>query len=412
MVLETSSSVPLNISIVGAGIGGLAAAIALRRNGHHVKIFEASETKTEVGAGLGVQPNAWNILEQFGCVRENLKPSNWDGTVVFDAKNGVGITRPFLVSQGDETKNSVFCHRSDLHEELRRLAVDESETRFPPIKFHLDTKVVACNPDLGTVTLASGESIPADVVIGADGIHSVIRTSVIGHVVKAPATGWTCFRCLFDASNLDGSEGLEWLTEGLTGARSVILREQDLRMFFIYPCRKGTLINFVGIHPDPDQEAAGWTATATIDDVRTKFSSFNSKFLRLLDLPLYTPILRWQLRALPILPTWIHGRTALLGDAAHATLPMLGQGAAMAIEEAAVLACLLPLGTTREDIPARLEAYQTLRKERGDFVGTESVKQAAVPAKRGEYLRSREMQATMIGYDALKVGQEYYNANF
>jgi salicylate hydroxylase len=202
---------------------------------------------------------------------------------------------------------------------------------------------------------------------------------------------------------LDELTDLEWLTEGLHGARSVIMREKEFRMFFIYPCRSGTLINFVAIYPDGEQDAAGvaihsnispstdapidWTPTANLDEVRGKYTDFHPKFLRILDLPLHTPILKWQLRAVPILPTWIRGRAALLGDAAHATLPLLGQGAAMAIEEAAVLGCLLPLGTTKEDIPARLEAYQTLRKERGEFVGMESVSQAAVPAKRGQYLR-------------------------
>ncbi|KAJ7301691.1 FAD/NAD(P)-binding domain-containing protein [Mycena albidolilacea] len=396
---------PLNVAIVGAGIGGLAAAIALRRNGHHVRIFEASQKKTEIGAGVGVQTNAVRILKQFGYSLENLKPLAFDGAVIFDAKNGIGITRPWLIAH-----ESIVCHRSDLHDELIRLATGESGGG-PPVQLLLNSKVATCDADGGIVTLADGEIVHADIVIGADGIHSVVRTSVLGHAIKPPASGWTCFRCLFDASTLDELTDLEWLTEGLHGARSVIMREKEFRMFFIYPCRSGTLINFVAIYPDGEQDAADWTPTANLDEVREKYTDFHPKFLRILDLPLHTPILKWQLRAVPILPTWIRGRAALLGDAAHATLPLLGQGAAMAIEEAAVLACLLPLGTTKEDIPARLEAYQTLRKERGEFVGMESVSQAAVPVKRGQYLRSREMQMSMLDYDAVQVAQDYYDAN-
>ncbi|KAF8176118.1 FAD/NAD(P)-binding domain-containing protein [Mycena galopus ATCC 62051] len=403
-----NSSRPLKLSIIGAGIGGLAAAIALRRNGHHVQVFEASPTNTEIGAGVGVHANAVRILKQFGYSRDNLKPVEFEGNISFDAKDGTGITHPWLIPRADEDRD-LFCHRDDLHRELKRLAL---EGEGPPVQLLLDSKVAACDPETGTVTLSSGEVIHADVVIGADGIHSVVRTSILGHSVKPPASGSTCFRCFFDASNLNEFTDLDWLTEGLDGGRSVILKEASFRTFYIYCCRSGTLINFVGFYADPDQDSTAWTRSATLEEIREKFLHFHPKFLRILDLPLSSPILKWQLRALPILPTWIRGRTAILGDAAHATLPLLGQGAAMALEEGAVLGCLLPLGITREDVPARLEAYQTLRKARGEFVSVESALQAAVPAKRGTYATSREMQATIIDYDAIKVAQEYYDAHF
>ncbi|KAJ6534394.1 FAD/NAD(P)-binding domain-containing protein [Mycena capillaripes] len=401
---------PLNVSIVGAGIGGLTAAIALRRNGHYVRIFEASQTKTEMGAGIGVQANALRVLNRFGYSKENLRPGDFDGAIVFDAKNGVGINRPWLISRPDDL-HDVMCHRSDLQDELKCLAIKEGEGG-PPVELLFDSEVVSCDPEAGTITLGNGETIHADVVIGADGIHSVVRTSVLGHVVDAPASGWTCFRCLFDASNLNEFDDLKWLTEGLKGVRPIIMKEQAFRMFFIYPCRSGTLINFVGIYTDSEQDSPDWTPTASLEEIRRKFPDFHPKFLRILDLSPATPILKWQLRALPVLLTWIRGRTALLGDATHATLPFLGQGAAAAIEEAATLGCLLHLGTTNEDVSIRLEAYQSLRKERAEFVGAESVSQASAPAKRGLYYRSRELQASILEHDAIKIAQEYYDAHF
>ncbi|KAJ7234185.1 hypothetical protein B0H12DRAFT_1143088 [Mycena haematopus] len=403
------SSHPLNVAIVGAGLGGLSAAIALRRSGHRVQVFEASRKNAEIGAGVGVQVNAQRILKQWGFSRENLKPVDFDGAVVFDAKSGIGITRPWLYLRPDEP-HSVTCHRGDLHDELKRLAIGEGEGL--PVHILLNTKVVACDPAAGTVTLSSGEVIHTDVVIGADGICSVVRTSIVGHAVTAPASGWTSFRCLLDASKLNEIPDLQWFKEGLSGPRSVTMTEQTLRMLFVYPCRSGTLINFTGIYPDTKQDAPDWTQSATLEEVREMYNDFNPKFLRILDLPLYSPILKWKLKALPALPTWTRGRTALLGDAAHATFPMLGQGAAVAIEEAGVLGCLLPLGTTKDDVPARLEAYQKLRKERGDFVGAESVAQAAVPLKRGLYLRSREMQVSMFDHDAIDIAREYFAAHF
>jgi salicylate hydroxylase len=115
--------------------------------------------------------------------------------------------------------------------------------------------------------------------------------------------------------------------------------------------------------------------TATREEFIAKFPKFHPKFLTFLDLPIHDSIHRWKLRVLPHLPTWVRGRAALLGDAAHGTLSLLGQGAGMAVEDGGSLRFLLPAGTRREDIPARLEAYQRLRTERGEFVNTESVAQ-------------------------------------
>ncbi|KAJ7441954.1 FAD/NAD(P)-binding domain-containing protein [Mycena galericulata] len=406
-----ASNRPLKILIVGAGIGGLTAALALRKQGHHTQIFEASQSKTEIGAGVGVQMNALRVLRRLGVSRESLRGIDFDGMVILDAKTGVGRPCPWFTKPEEPEVRSLSCHRSDLHEELRRLAMEDGDG--PPVDLHLGSKVVACDPDAGSITLATGDVFHADVVIGADGINSAIRTSIVGHPVKATSLGLSCFRCLFDAAAVSNFPDLEWLTEGISGARNVVLRGGSvLRMFFIYPVRDGTLINIVCYFSDPDQDKPDWVPTATREEVLKTFDGFDPKFLRIFDLPVVGPILKWQLRSVPLLPTWIRGHAALLGDAAHATLPFLGQGAAMAIEEAATLGTLLPLGTTREEISARLAAYQTLRKDRGEFVNTESVEQAAVPEKRGLYARSPEMQATMHHHDAIKVAQEYCAAHF
>ncbi|KAJ7679202.1 FAD/NAD(P)-binding domain-containing protein [Mycena polygramma] len=415
---------PLSVTIVGAGVGGLSAAIALRRSGHHVRIYEASQTNVEIGAGISTQANALRILKQWGVSRESLRPVDFDGVsdqFRFEKRSGNGTSLVDFT-----TRRNSLCHRIDLHDALKRLALGEGEG--PPAQLVLDSKVVGCDPESGTITLGKGDIIHADIVLGADGIHSVVRTSILGHVVNAVASGYSAFRCLLDASKLKAFPDLGWLTEGLHGARSVGSKEAAFRIFFLYPCRSGTLINFVGIHPDLDADAKGkanhgicspraettadWTPDATRQDILEEYKDFDPTFLRILDLEPATPLLKWHLKFVPTLPTWIRGRAAILGDAAHGTLPILGQGAAMAIEEAATLGCLFPLGTTREDVPARLEAYQILRKARGEYVNTESVAQAAVPEKRGTYLRSREMQAAIIEHDATKVAQEYYDAHF
>ncbi|KAF7342630.1 FAD/NAD(P)-binding domain-containing protein [Mycena sanguinolenta] len=352
---------PLKVSIVGAGVGGLAAAVSLRRCGHNVTIYESSENETEIGAGLGIQTNALRVLQRFGYARENLKPLDFDGVTSFNAKSGESSTFPFAFSNPSQELHALNCHRSDLHDELKRLATGQGEG--PPAQLHFKSKVVACDPEAGTITVSDGEVITADLVLGADGIHSVVRTSILGQVVKAVATGRSCFRCLFDTAKLSEFSELDWLSGEISGPRNVIRRDDGpFLMFWIYAVRSGSLINFVGMHEDAHQDEREWVSTATKAEVLDMFQEFQPKFLRILDLPTAMPILRWQLRAMPLLPTWIRGRAALLGDAAHATLPLLGQGAAMAIEDAGTLGCLLPFGTRPDQVPSRLEAYQLLRK--------------------------------------------------
>ncbi|KAJ6561978.1 FAD/NAD(P)-binding domain-containing protein [Mycena capillaripes] len=403
---------PLNVSVVGAGIAGLTAAIALRRNGHLVQIFEASEIKTEIGAALGVPPNAYRVLDHLGVCRENLKGVSFSGNVVFDDKSGEGTEESWSTPSANKNPG-LFVHRSDLYEELKRLATGDGEG--PPAKLRLGSKVLECDPEEGTVTLSSGEVVHADLILGADGINSVIRTHVLGGVQKASPSGWSCFRAVFEPTAALGDiPELQWFTSGVSGTRTVVAKDGQFRMFLFYPCRSGALVNFVGFFPDSQDAARDWTPTASREDIVAQFQDFHPKFLRIFDLPTHSEILKWKLRVLPLLPTWIHGRAGLLGDAAHGTLPLLGMGAAMAIEEGGSIGCLFPAGTRREDIPARLEAYQDLRKQRGDFVKTESVEQVSRLMHGGpaEFLMGHKMQSYLMEYDAIGAAQQCYDERF
>ncbi|KAJ7153099.1 FAD/NAD(P)-binding domain-containing protein [Mycena crocata] len=382
----------------------------------------------EIGAAITVQANAMRVLEYFGYDRENLKGVDFFGTVRFSSLEGEGTTNVWQFPKNTMGRAGWLCHRTDLHDELKRLAIGQ-EGSGSPVRLHLGKEVASCDPVKGTLTLKNGDVHQADLIIGSDGIHSVIRTSVLGYEQKAMPSGISTFRCLFDAAKLEGLSDMDWFKEGISGARVasraelnpvlltiqlqvVLSPEARFRMLFLFPCRRGSLINVVAHHvDDKDPDNHKWSATATVEEVLDEFKSFHPRYLRFLELG-EQPILRWQLRALPLLPTWINGRAALLGDAAHATLPTLGQGAGMALEDAAALGCLIPLGTRREDIPGRLEAYQELRKSRGEFVNRESLEQATQPSKRGLYSRSADMQAFLVGYDAVETTQNYYRNHF
>ncbi|KAF8145222.1 hypothetical protein K438DRAFT_1992064 [Mycena galopus ATCC 62051] len=309
-------------------------------------IFEAAEIKAEILVNLTVQFNALRVLDLLGVSRDNLKGAPWQGAEYFSFDGEKRTSYPWIFPATGE--NGLICHRSVLYEELKRLAIGEGEG--PPVKLRLATKVVRCDVEEGTVTLDGGEVVHAACILGADGIHSVIRTHVLRSVAKGQKSGITCFRVILDGENLRDIPELEWVYTGISGTP--------------------------------------WTPTATREEFIAKFRNFDPKFLRVLDLPMHSPIYRWTLRVMPLLSNWVRGRAALLGDAVHATTPMLGQGAGMAIEEAVALGCLLPAGTRREDIPARLEAYQKLRKQ------------------------PEELQRFLMEYDAVKAAEECYQEFF
>ncbi|KAJ7102020.1 hypothetical protein C8R44DRAFT_859181 [Mycena epipterygia] len=354
---------PLRIAIVGAGIAGLAAAAALRMEGHEVLIFESSSMNKEIGAAITLSANALRVLTYLGVNLNNLRAGDYLGVMWFDSKGGDGKFDALHDPDNTFGRYGLLCHRSELHDELKRLGTAE-EGPGKPVTIHLKCDVRSCDPTAGTLTLKNGAVHHADLTIGADGIHSIIRTSVLGYEQIAPASGRAAFCCLFDAS--------KW-----RAALSLI----------------------------------DWNAPTTKTALLEAFSDYDAQFAALLALT-DGPVHLWQMRALPCLPTWIKDCVALIGDAAHATFPTIGQGASMSVEDAVTLACLLPPGTTEEQIPARLEAYQTLRKERGEFVLRESVEQVTIPSKRGLYSRSPEMQAYIVRHDAVKVAKEYLAAHF
>ncbi|KAJ6512883.1 FAD/NAD(P)-binding domain-containing protein [Mycena sanguinolenta] len=367
-----------------------------------VSIFEASEVKTEIGAALGVSPNALLVLDHLGISKKNLKGVPFDGGVFVDPESGESMVTRW--------PTGLCCHRSDLYEELKRVATGEGEG--PPVKLRLGANVLACDPENGTISLSNGEVIRADLVLGADGGHSVIRTDIVGEVQKITYSGVTCFRTVFELP-ANGAPELQWLTDEVSGTRSFISKEGPFRMLLMYPCRAGTLLNFVGFYDDPLQDVEGWSSKASRQDIITKFQDFHPKFLPVLDLPAHSEILKWRLGMLPLLPTWIRGRAALIGDAAHASLPFLGQGAAMAIEDAGAIGCLLPAGTRPKDVPERLKAYQDIRKERGEFVNLGSVEQLKHLKSGGSFGRVNTVgMARLYGYDTIRTAQQCYEERF
>ncbi|KAJ7328976.1 hypothetical protein DFH08DRAFT_815720 [Mycena albidolilacea] len=355
MAERTPGGPPLCIAIIGAGLCGLAAAVSLRRQYHRVELMNK-----EIGAAISMQVNTMCVLEYFGYNKDNLQGVDFVGIINFSSTRGEVKEMINLKDLPDITggRMGINCLRTDIHNELKHLAMDENGVG-PPARLHLGQEVVLCDPVEGKLTMKNGEIHDADLIIGSDGIHRVT------------------------------------------------LPEQRLGVLGLHPCRHGNVINVVADHTDDrDQDKHAWSEIATVEEVVEQLKHFHPRYFNFFKLG-EQPIIQWQLRALPLLPTWINGRTALLGDTVHTTLPTLGQGAAMVFEDAATIGCLIPMGTHREDIPARLEAYQSLRKPQGELVNRESLEQTTIPSKRAQELRT-----VIHRYDAVEITKKYFKDHF
>jgi salicylate hydroxylase len=333
------------IAIVGGGIGGLAAALALERRGAEVIVAEQSGALSEIGAGLNLTPNAVKALRALG---------------VEDAVNGVASGSEFLnirswksgryisrMRRGDFKQRfgapNLSVHRADL------LDVLAGALRSTDVRLGLRAVAVEPGENSAAVRFADGTTIEADIVVGADGIHSVARTSLFGADVPR-FTGCICWRGMAEVSavprDIDVSDGALWM-----GPHGHVVH---------YPVRRGELLNIVA-HCDSDAwTEESWTHECGVSEVMETYARWNPALTRLY--PCSTRWYKWALYDRDPLMTWSRGRATLLGDSAHAMLPYLGQGAAMAIEDACVLAAMV--ARHADDLSAALLAYEQIRAPR------------------------------------------------
>ena len=340
----------LRIAVVGGGIGGLATAAFLRHAGLDATVYEQASEIKEIGAGLIVAPNAVRLLRRLGRLEQFRKTAvplevgwefrRWqDGRVLFSQRMGAECER--LYGEWCYT-----AHRADLLDTLFAAAGEPGP--------RLDARCVAVrrHGDVAELSFADGSTETADVVIGADGSHSVVRDAVLNTEAAEPPrfSGVCAYRCLVPADRapefaLRPVQGI-WLGPG--------------HHFVHYPISAGRYVNVVAFAPAGDWRVESWTAEGRIEDLRAEFAGWDPRLASLLAAAEQTG--RWALLDRGPLPRWTDGPLAVTGDAAHPMFPFLGQGAAQAIEDAAVLAGCL--AADPGDPPAALRRYETLRKPR------------------------------------------------
>ena len=333
---------PPSVAVVGGGIGGLFTAHALMAADIPVTVYEQAPQLGEVGAGVYLTPNSVRQLDRVGlgeAVRRAGAPVGPES--MYHRADGRPIA-PVQVT--DSSGNPAYgMHRADLITLLAEtLPADVVRTGHR-------CSGITQDADSVRLTFDGGEEAHTDIVVAADGIHSILRSEVAPP--SAPVfSGSVAYRGTLPATALPTWPTDRWLMWLGTG-----------KHFLVFPLRGGQLINYVGFVPADEEMRESWSAPGNPDQLRAEFAGWDEAVEGLLDQVRHT--FRWGLYDRDPMPTWTRGRLTLLGDAAHPMLPHLGQGANQSIEDGIALATVLA-GADRATAPAALPAYERLRRER------------------------------------------------
>ena len=340
----------MKVLIVGAGIGGLTAALCLLQRGFEVQIFERAEALSEVGAGLQLPPNAMKVFEKLG-ISEALKHAAFAPNAV-EARLGEDGRKIFSVPIDKARWGGPYLtiHRADYIEVLKSEVLRQSSKSLI-----LNNNISSCEAFETGITLqtSGGKQITGDVLIGADGIKSTVRAQMLG-ADKPNFTGNVAWRAVVPASALKDAPrptSCAWFGRG--------------KHAVTYPLRGGALVNFVGVVERSEPLDEGWRERGDMSELLSDFSGWDGYLGEVIKAISPDALFRWGLYDRAPLSSWTDKRTALLGDAAHPMLPFMAQGAAMAVEDAWVLAEEL---SNSSNINAALSAYETRRKPRASRV--------------------------------------------
>ena len=369
---------PLDIAVIGAGIGGLAAATLLAKSGHRVRVFEQAARFARVGAGIQMTPNAMKVLRGLG-LEEKLRAiafqspagvsREWDtGAVTNELRMGAEIEARFGAPY-------LFLHRADLH------AAIESAAPAGVVALNRRLCGIDQSPNGATLAFTDGTRERADAVIAADGVHSTVRALMLGPE-QPRFTGRVAYRTTFPAA-LMGSERITPVRTKWWGP--------DRHMVVYYVTRNQDEIYFVTSQPEAVEwmTPESWSAKGNLRDLREAYAGFHPEVQAILRA--CPDVHKWALLERDPLPRWTEGRVALLGDACHPMTPYMAQGAASALEDAAVLSrCLAGIDTA--GVSHALRRFEATRKPRTSEIQGSS--------RKNTWMRQETDPTWVYGYDA------------
>jgi len=381
----------MRIAIIGAGIGGLTLALALRRYGFAAEIYEQSSELREVGAGITLWPNANKVLFALG-LEDALTAAAVEplSQKIFHFQTGEVLQ---VFPRGEATRAAYGAplyqlHRRDLHDILISAVQQGGRDAI-----HLSHQAVGVEPsgEGAKVRFANGVEIEADLVVACDGIRSQIRESVFGR--EEPLfTNIIAWRALVPADRA---------TPDLMADPTGVVTGPDSN-FAHYRVRSGTLFNYLAFAVVDHWEEEGWRIPARVEDVLERFADYNGRVTELIARTPPENLFKWGLFDREVRDQWSCGPVTLLGDAAHPMLPFLGQGAGMVIEDALVLARSLSLGGP---LGEALQRYEQARQGRARYALAKSRAHGKYynthPDDLGDEDLSHELD--LCEYDALAV---------
>ncbi|WLA83419.1 FAD-dependent monooxygenase [Bradyrhizobium elkanii] len=366
----------LSVAVIGAGMGGLASAAALTRAGIDVTVYEQAQRFTRLGAGIQIGCNAMKVMRAWDLEpllrREAFYPRSWNnkehdtGEVRFDMVFGPAAEErygaPYLLG-----------HRGDLHAALAS-AVPEKLVR-------LDHKLTAIEQRADravALSFANGHSTTVDAVVAADGVHSFVKERLFGRD-EPNFTGRIAYRTVFPASLLNGYP-IDDCTKWWGPDRHIVI-------YYVKPDRSE--VYFVTSQPEPGFTVESWSATGDVNELRKAFEGCHPQVRKVLEA--CPSVHKWALVDRDPLPRWSEGNITLLGDACHPMTPYMAQGAAMAIEDAAVLSRCLN-GVDRDGVSDAFRRFEATRKPRTSRVQASS--------RTNTWLKNPTDPDWVYGYDA------------
>lgn len=348
------------ILIVGAGLGGLATASCLMQAGYDVDIYEQAPALGEVGAGIQISANSMHVLRHIGVADALREIGVCPQAYIFRLHDTGEIIQTFPLSDEHERRHGapyIQVHRADLHGILAARARD-----FKPEVVHLGRKAVGFteHDDGIELTFTDGSSVRGDILIGADGLNSTVARRIVGEI-PATYTGDAAWRLTVPVERLPDPF--------LDRVMSVFMGPGGHAV--CYYIRAGKLMNFIGLVETDEVFEESWTVRFPWERLKADYRGWHPDIQAVIDAVDKDQCFRWSLHSRMPARNWSTRRATIIGDAAHPTLPYLAQGAAMAVEDGAVLTRALQQADT---IPEALDLYQRNRVDRTARIVRESTK--------------------------------------